>query len=48
MDICLVVLYNPYLICHFGAYINVEVCSPIQAIKYIHKYIYKNSDCTTI
>lgn len=25
-----------------------EVCSSVQAIKYIHKYIYKGSDCATV
>ena len=29
-------------------YINVEVCAFIQSIKYIHKYIYKGNDCTTL
>lgn len=48
MDNHWVVPYNPYLTRHFGAHINVEVCSSVQAIKYIHKYIYKDSNCTTI
>lgn len=39
-----VVPYNPYLTRHFGAYINIEVCSSVQAIKYIDKYIYKGCD----
>lgn len=30
------------------AYINVEVCSLVQAIKYIYKYISKGSDYTSI
>ena len=29
-------------------YINVEIYTSIKAIKYIHKYIYKGSDCTTL
>lgn len=48
MDNRWVVPYNPYLNRHFGAHINVEVCSSVQAIKYIHKYIYKGSDRATI
>ena len=48
MDNCWVVPYNLYLTRHFGAHINVEVCSSVQAIKYIHKYIYKGSDRATI
>ena len=43
-----VVPYNPYLMRHFSTQINIEVCSSVQAIKYIHKYMYKNSDCATI
>ena len=48
MDNRWVVPYNPFLTRHFGAHINVEVCSSVQAIKYIHKYIYKGSDRATI
>jgi hypothetical protein len=29
-------------------YINVEVCASIHAVKYIHKYIYKGPDQTTV
>ena len=43
-----VVPYNPYLSWRYKAHINVEVCASIQAIKYIHKYIYKGSDRTTL
>jgi PIF1-like helicase/Helitron helicase-like domain at N-terminus/Helicase len=42
-----VVPYNPYLTWKYQAHINVEVCSTIRAIKYIHKYIYKGSDRAT-
>lgn len=48
MNYCWVVPYNPYLTRHFKAHINVEVCSSVQAIKYIHKYIYKGSYRATI
>jgi len=43
-----VVPYNPYLSWKYKAHINVEVCASINAIKYIHKYIYKGSDQTTL
>jgi len=35
-----VVPYNPYLRRCYQPNINVEVCASVQAIKYIHKYIY--------
>jgi len=43
-----VVLYNPYLLQKFHSYINIEVYALVQAIKYIHKYIYKGTDYITI
>ena len=43
-----VVPHNRFLCRRFKAHINVEVCASIKAIKYIHKYIYKGSDCTTV
>nr|XP_027109221.1 uncharacterized protein LOC113729090 [Coffea arabica] len=36
-----VVSYNPYLLAKYDCHINVEVCSTIEAVKYIYKYIYK-------
>lgn len=48
MDNRWVVPYNPFFIRHFKAHINVEICSSIQAIKYIHKYVYKGSDRATV
>ncbi|GAB2295406.1 hypothetical protein Dimus_038353 [Dionaea muscipula] len=43
-----VVPYNAYLSRRFDCHINVEVCAGIRCVKYIHKYIYKGHDCTTI
>ena len=39
-----VVPYNPYLLLKFNSYINVEVCSTVQCIKYLFKYCYKGHD----
>ena len=43
-----VVPYNPYLTAKYDCHINVEICNSVQAIKYIHKYIYKGHDRTTL
>ncbi|MCO5605294.1 hypothetical protein L7F22_059476 [Adiantum nelumboides] len=43
-----VIPYNPVLSLMFNAHINVEVCSTIQAIKYVYKYIYKGHDRATV
>ena len=43
-----VVPYNPYLMKKYQAHINVEVCASVQAVKYIHKYIYKGGDRSTL
>ena len=43
-----VVPYNPYLSAKYNCHINVEICTSVQAIKYIHKYIYKGHDRTTL
>lgn len=43
-----VVPYNPHLTRMFNCHINVEVCSSVQAVKYIHKYIYKGHDLTIL
>jgi hypothetical protein len=43
-----IVSYNPYLIRRYKAHINVEVYITIQAIKYIHKYVYKGRDKATL
>ncbi|XP_027120495.1 uncharacterized protein [Coffea arabica] len=39
-----VVPYNAYLLSRFDCHMNVEICSTIQAVKYIYKYIYKGHD----
>jgi len=43
-----VVPYSPYLSLRYNAHINVEVCGSVQAVKYIHKYIYKGGDRATV
>ncbi len=43
-----IVPYNPYLSAKYNCHINVEVCVSVKAIKYIHKYIYKGHDRTTL
>ncbi|KAG5549105.1 hypothetical protein RHGRI_014469 [Rhododendron griersonianum] len=43
-----VVPYNAYLSRRFNCHINVEVCAGMRCVKYIHKYIYKGYDCTTM
>src|SRR6266498_3581702 len=43
-----VVFYNPFLTCLLKVYINVEVCTTVKTVKYIHKYIYKKHDKATL
>jgi hypothetical protein len=43
-----IVSYNLYLIRRYKAHINVEICTTVQAIKYIHKYVYKERDKATL
>ncbi|XP_052189897.1 uncharacterized protein LOC127799715 [Diospyros lotus] len=43
-----VVPYNAYLSKLFNCHINVEVCAGMRCVKYIHKYIYKGYDRTTM
>ncbi|SJL11774.1 uncharacterized protein ARMOST_15183 [Armillaria ostoyae] len=45
---CDIVPYNPYFSVCYNCHINVEVCITVKAIKYIHKYIYKGHDRTTL
>jgi hypothetical protein len=42
-----VVPYNPYAVWKYKCHINIEVCTSIRAIRYIHKYIYKGRDRAT-
>jgi len=39
---------SPYLTAKYYIYINVKIYASIKSIKYIYKYIYKGSDCTTL
>ncbi|XP_027089557.1 uncharacterized protein [Coffea arabica] len=39
-----IVPYNPYILVKYDCHINVEICSAIEAVKYIYKYIYKGYD----
>ena len=43
-----VVPYNAYCSAKYKCHINVEICASVEAVKYIHKYIYKGYDRTTI
>ena len=43
-----IVPYNAYLSKLFNCHINVEVCARTRCVKYIHKYIYKGYDRTTM
>lgn len=43
-----VVPYNPFLTRKYQAHINVEVCSSVQSVKYIFKYIYKGHDAAVV
>ncbi|XP_026384298.1 uncharacterized protein LOC113279861 [Papaver somniferum] len=40
-----VVPYNPWLLQKYDFHMNVEVCSTVQSVKYLYKYIYKGPDC---
>ena len=40
--------YNPALLLKYDCHINVEVCSHIEAVKYLYKYIYKGPDRASV
>ena len=42
------VSHSRELLVWFDCHINLEVCGSIKVVKYIHKYIYKGPDRTTI
>ncbi|XP_063244445.1 uncharacterized protein LOC134543524, partial [Bacillus rossius redtenbacheri] len=39
-----IVPYNPYLLLKYQCHINVEICSSMQATKYLYKHIHKGHD----
>lgn len=43
-----IVPYNPWSIMQLKCHVNMECCISIKAFKYLHKYIYKGHDCTTM
>jgi hypothetical protein len=43
-----VVPYNPYLFKKYQGHINVGVCGGVQAVKYIHGYVYKGEGSVTL
>jgi len=43
-----VIPYCPYLSAKYDCHINVEIAVTVKAVKYIHKYIYKGHDRTTM
>ncbi|KAJ8876359.1 hypothetical protein PR048_020804 [Dryococelus australis] len=42
------VLYSQHLLLKYQCYINVKLCSSLQATKYIYKYIHRGYDSTTV
>jgi hypothetical protein len=39
-----VIPFNPSLLMLYNCHINIEMCSSIKTVKYLHKYIYKGPD----
>lgn len=39
-----VVPYNPWLLKKYDCHINVEICSSVQSVKYLYKYVWKGVD----
>ena len=48
LDNSYVVPYMPYLSLAFKCHINVELCSNLEFIKYLYKYICKGHDCANV
>lgn len=48
MDNRWVVPYNKHLLLKYNCHINVEVCSSLKSIKYLHKYVYKGPDSASL
>ena len=44
LDNSQVVLYNLWLLYKYNTYINIKICTSMQAVKYIYKYIYKGTN----
>ena len=40
--------YNPYLCLKYNCHINVEICTLINRVKYLFKYVYKGHSCANI
>ncbi|XP_024886657.1 uncharacterized protein LOC112464095 [Temnothorax curvispinosus] len=43
-----VVSYSPYLLMKYDRHMNLEICSSVKNVKYLHKYIHKGFDCAAI
>ncbi|OWZ01519.1 Helitron helicase [Phytophthora megakarya] len=43
-----VVPYNPYLCQQYDCHVNVRICSTVQSVKYLYKYVYKGQDRATV
>ena len=39
-----IVPYNPALLLEFNCHLNVEICTSIRCVIYVHKYIHKGAD----
>lgn len=48
MDNRWIVPYNPFLLLCYNCHINVEITSPLTAVKYPYKYVYKGHDMAAI
>lgn len=43
-----IVFYNSYLIRQYETHVNVKICIFVNVVKYIYKYIYKNTNQTIV